>query len=80
MAAAKTQHGKSGAKRKAANFAAKNNRRGTRKRLYRHLKSKGHEIDVAYANWFVMGDCIWHLESKGHDIDVAYANWFVIGD
>jgi hypothetical protein len=30
MAAAKTLQGKSGAKRKAANFAAKNNRRGTR--------------------------------------------------
>jgi multidrug transporter EmrE-like cation transporter len=26
--------------------------------LYWHLKSKGHQIDVAYANWFVIGDCI----------------------
>jgi hypothetical protein len=21
-----------------------------------HLESKGHDIDVAYANWFVIGD------------------------
>jgi hypothetical protein len=28
------------------------------RRLYWHLKSKGHEIEVAYANWFIIGDCI----------------------